>query len=727
MKTDLQLSHLTVAPGLTGRVTIDVTNNADVIDGITAIIDGINPDWIRLEQPLISLFPESSGQLELAFDIPTSCPAGDYLVIVRIVSTIEIERQTVHDFWLTVSPTPALGITLNPRIVTGGKSVTFTAVVANLGNTTSDVMVEALEPTREVDCTVEPNNLVLPQGQEAPVEIVLRGKRAWFGDPVSRTVVVTARVGDVEVEQRATFRQRPRIPRGLLTALTLASIVLLWAFIFLFVITELRRSEPPAKAVSTDRLNGAENIPLLRIAATVEGTVTASTTGAGVPRITVEALRVTAGGALRPVGSVATGDDGTYSLQSLIPGTYKIRFSAAGYETVWYPAGGDAATAEEVRLDPRDVLNDLDVELVGALGQLFGQIAVPPDAEGVPLTVTATQVVERRDGSTGGAAAIPPVVTTDGNIALSGLPTPATYLITVTGDGFQTQQFEQTLTGGQETVMNTVQIAAANGSISGTVRDGNMQPIGGVAITARSGDLELKSVTPTTGNVGQFQIIGLPTPQTYSITFEFPGYTSSTIALSLEAGQTPSGIDVQLFGGNGSVTGVAVGQDGSAIGGAIVTVLGEGLESTTTTLTTGGIGGGPGSFTVTNLPVPGNYSVSITGPGFQTETLNAFFFGGAEQSFGQVVLLPATSTLRGTVSANGGGGLGEVKVTLSDGTLRTRVTTSASNPAGTFSFAGTPPGAYTLMFEKSGVATKVVSVRIEAGVDATVSTSLAPS
>jgi len=726
MKTDLQLSHLTVAPGLTGRVTIDVTNNADVIDGITAIIDGINPDWIRLEQPLISLFPESSGQLELAFDIPTSCPAGDYLVIVRIVSTIEIERQTVHDFWLTVSPAPALGVTLNPRIVTGGKSVTFTAVVANLGNTTSDVMVEALEPTREVDCTVEPSNLVLPQGQEAPVEIVLRGKRAWFGDPVSRTVVVTARVGDVEVEQRATFRQRPRIPRGLLTALTLASIVLLWAFIFLFVITELRRSEPPAKAVSTDRLNGADNIPLLRIAATVEGTVTASTTGAGVPRITVEALRVTAGGALRPVGSVATGDDGTYSLQSLIPGTYKIRFSAAGYETVWYPAGGEA-TAEEVRLDPRDVLDDLNVELVGALGQLFGQIAVPPDAEGVPLTVTATQVVERRDGSTGGAAAIPPVVTTDGNIALSGLPTPATYLITVTGDGFQTQQFEQTLTGGQATVMNTVQITAANGSISGTVRDGNMQPIGGVAITARSGDLELKSVTPTTGNVGQFQIIGLPTPQTYSITFEFPGYTSSTIALSLGAGQTPSGIDVQLFGGNGSVTGVAVGQDGSAIGGAIVTVLGEGLESTTTTLTTGGIGGGPGSFTVTNLPVPGNYSVSITGPGFQTETLNAFFFGGAEQSFGQVVLLPATAALRGTVSANGGGGLGEVKVTLSDGTLRTRVTTSASNPAGTFSFAGTPPGAYTLMFEKSGVATKVVSVRIEAGVDATVSTSLAPS
>ena len=66
-----------------------------------------------------------------------------------------------------------------------------------------------------------------------------------------------------------------------------------------------------------------------------------------------------------------------------------------------------------------------------------------------------------------------------------------------------------------------------------------------MAITARSGDLVIRSVTPTTGNVGQFQIIGLPTPQTYSITFEFPGYTSSTIALSLEAGQNRTGVDVR--------------------------------------------------------------------------------------------------------------------------------------------------------------------------------------
>ena len=137
----------------------------------------------------------------------------------------------------------------------------------------------------------------------------------------------------------------------------------------------------------------------------------------------------------------------------------------------------------------------------------------------------------------------------------------------------------------------------------------------------------------------------------------------------------------------------------------------------------GGLGGGPGSFTVTDLPVPGNYTVSITAPGFQTETLSAFFFGGAEQNVGQVVLLPDTSVVRGTVSA-GGVGLGEATITLSDGTARTRTTRSASNPAGSYSFAGIAPGSYTVHFEKFGFATKVVSLRVDAGVDATVDTSL---
>lgn len=717
MKTDLQLSHLQVAPGQTGRVSIDVTNNADVIDGVTAIVDGINPDWIRLERPLISLFPEATEQLELVLDIPSTCPAGDYLVIVRIVSTIDADRQSVHDFWLTVTPVHGLSLDVVPRIVTGGSSATMAVTVLNTGNTSSNVLIDAAEPTREIDCLAEPNSLLIPQDHEAAVDINLRGKRPWFGDPVSRSITITARVDDLVVEEIGTFRQKAKIPRGLLTALILAGIILLWALIFLFVISELRRTEPPAKAVGTEFMTGPDNIPLAAVAATTEGTVTAATTGDGIPRITVEAMRVTSTGELESRGSAATDDDGNFSLKSLIPGTYKIRYSADGYQTLWYAGGGDASTADPIELEPLEVRDDLDVVLTGNTGQLLGQIAVPPDAVGVPLTVTATLI--DADGTAGATVAIPPITTTDGTIDMSGLPTPGTYLITVSGPGFQTQQFEQTLSGGEATVMNTVQMSAATGEISGTVRDGNGQPLGGVAVTARSGDIVVKSVTPTSGNVGQFQIVGLATPQTYSLTFNLPNYTGSTIALSLGAGQTRTGLSVTLFGGSGSVTGLAVGSNGQPVGGANVTVLGDGVDSRTTTLTAGN----PGAFAVTDLPVPGTYTISIEAPGFQTETFNASFLGGGTQDLGRITLLSSTATVSGTVSGPGGG-VGGVKVSLSDGTARVRVTTSATNPAGSFAFTSTPPGAYTLTFEKSGLATKVVLIEVTAGVDSTQNVSL---
>lgn len=718
MKTDLALSHLEIVPGHSGRIAIDVSNDAEVIDGVTAIVDGINPDWIRLERPLLSLFPASTDVLELVLDIPATCPAGDYLVIVRVVSTIDADRQTVHDFWLTVTAVPGLEVRLTPSIVNGGAKASFEATVTNTGNTSAAVTIDALEPTREIDCVAEPSSIVIPQDTSATVDIELRGSRPWFGDPVTRSILVSARVDDLVVETPATFKQRPKIARGLLTALILAGIILLWALIFWFVIRGLTTGDDPAKAVGTSFLEGPENIPLARVAATLEGTVTASTTGAGVPRITVEALRIDNEGVLQPVASAATDDDGIYSLKSLIPGNYKVRFSSNGFETVWFEQTGDAATAAEVRLDPRDTRGDVDAVITGELGVLLGQIALPPDGLDGPLTVVAEQIVEQGEAG----VVLPPIETTDGNIRIDDVPTPGTYLVTVTGDGFETQQFRQTISGGAITVMNTVQLAAATGTISGVVRDAGGTALGGVAVTVRSGEFVARSITPTTGNTGEFQIVGLQTPQTYSLTFELPNYTSTTESLSLLAGRSSPPLNVTLIGGSGTVTGRAVGSNGSPIGGATVVVLGDGVQSETTTLTTGGPGGGEGSFTVTGLPVPGSYTVSIESSRTQTETLGVGFLAGGTQDVGTVTLLATTSIVGGTVSS-GGTGLGEVEVTLSDGD-RPRTTTSATNPPGTYSFADVAAGSYTLTFRRVGYATKVVAVNVVAGVDATQNTSL---
>lgn len=715
MKTDLALSHLAVAPGTAGRVQIEVTNTSDVIDGVTAIVDGINPDWVRLERPVVSLFPDSSDQIGLVLDIPADCPAGDYLVIVRIVSTIDIERETAHDFWLTVHPLPGLDLDLRPAIVTGGSEAAIEATIHNTGNSTIEVSVVAIEPTREVDCTVDPATFTIPQGDEAMIDVIMRGPRPWFGEPQIRSIQITATTGDVVVEKMGTFRQKARIPRGLITALILASIVLLWALIFLFVVSELRRGDPPAKVVGADFVTGPENIPLTAIAATVEGKVTASTTGAGVPRITVEALRVTADGSLRPVGSAATDDDGMYSLKSLIPGKYLLRFSADGYSEIWYPSSPSQTGAESVALDPRTVSSGIDVVLTGATGRLLGNITPPPGAPDVPLTVTATLVdgVSNPDDPDALPFSVT-IETANGEIDLGGLPTPGTYQVTVTGDGFQTQQFEQTLDGGQASVINTVGIIAANGSITGIVQDRNGTRLGGVFVTARSGDTEFNTITPTAGNVGQFTLSRLVTPETYVLTFAQPGASSTTAALSLSAGENRSGVIAELVSGNGTVTGTIVSATGDALGGITVTVLGDGFTSETSTLTTSGTAGGPGSFTVSGIPVPGNYTVSVSSPTLLTETLGVNLQAAGEQSVGTVTMLAVNGVVRGTVSGPSGG-LGGATVVLSDGTQRTRTTTSATNPAGAYAFADTPAGSYTVTVSANGVATKVVLVSVDAG------------
>ena len=69
--------------------------------------------------------------------------------------------------------------------------------------------------------------------------------------------------------------------------------------------------------------------------------MTARSTGEGVARVTVEALRGSRTANRRRAGSAATADDGTYTVAALLPGTYKLRFTAEGYDEVWYPDGAE--------------------------------------------------------------------------------------------------------------------------------------------------------------------------------------------------------------------------------------------------------------------------------------------------------------------------------------------------------------------------------------------------
>jgi hypothetical protein len=302
---------------------------------------------------------------------------------------------------------------------------------------------------------------------------------------------------------------------------------------------------------------------------------------------------------------------------------------------------------------------------------------------------------------------------TTGPVEFTGLPTPATYRVRTEAPGFAPEEFEQSIGGGATDVLNTIRPAAATGSITGTVRSSDGAPIGNVDVLVTSGDLERKATTPTIGDVGTFRIDGLPTPRTYVLTFSLDGFSGQTIALDLLAGENRTGVDALLVGGTGTITGTVTDTRGQPLGGVKVTVTRGDFIADTATLTTAGPGAGVGSYSVTDLPTPGNFAVTFSLPDYVDETRMVGFLVPTTQSDISVAMRRADATITGTVTGPVGPLVGAT-VELTDGRTN-RTTSTASVPAGGYTFTGVAPGSYSLVVTSPGGTTRVVLVRVVAG------------
>lgn len=708
MRATLLAPSVRIHPGTTALLDIEVTNNEDVIDGISARVIGLDPAWVPLVQPVVTLFPDTTGTLTIRFELPTSCAAGESMITVHVYSTIDPERFDDHAVLLHVEPVEDASLELRPSVVEGGSRAEFNTVVTNTGNVATEFTVTAVEPTRALECAMSAPTLLVPAGESRELVLRAHGRRPFVGQIVSRNIEVVATSTELELKTTARFAQKPRIPRGAITAFILLAIVLLWAIIFLFVVQYMQSKDAATKAVPATWEKGTREVRVVDVVSTVSGRVVAASTGEGQPGITVEALR-NKGGTFTPMGSAATGDDGSFALAGLLPGTYKIRYSAEGFATAWY-GGADEAGAEQLTVVPVTPIALKDAVLTGLGGTIKGQIAAPPGGVVGPATVTITLIPDRDDQPP--LIVPPPVVDpVTGEFSAPDLQTPATYEVRIEREGFAPIVTRVDVRGGPPTLLDTANLTAASGSISGRVVDGGGNGLGNVKVVVRSGSIERSILTPTTGDTGSFTLDALPTPRTYVITFTLNGYSSETMAVDLAGGEPKQlANNVTLIGGAGTVTGIARDAAGNPLGGVKVVVAKGAVTAETATLTTGTGPTGQGSYSVSGLPIPGPYTVTFSLAGFQSETkLVGLPVATDTPAVVDVQLSRSTSTVDGTVfvtSSTPNRNVG-LTVELSDGgTARTTVTTS--NPAGGYSFADVPNGSYTLTVVDTGVVPRSV-------------------
>ncbi|MCW2657005.1 MAG: hypothetical protein JWR06_1198, partial [Jatrophihabitans sp.] len=259
--TDSRL--LEVDPGSTTAVVVDVVNTALVIDGITARVIGLADEFVTARPALLPLFPESSGQVTLSLAVPTSHPAGRHPLTVELVSHGAGLPSQFLDLDLDVSARPGLRLAAAPRVIRARRSGRFVLELTNEGNVPLDVNLRAIDAERSTTAEFLPPALRIEAGAVAPVLLNVRGPRMITGGEVDRTVIVQAEAARIDpdgggqialedlpgnLETTVRLRQRPLISRGMLTALILASIIALWAGVFLFGLTKVFSGDPMTKA-----------------------------------------------------------------------------------------------------------------------------------------------------------------------------------------------------------------------------------------------------------------------------------------------------------------------------------------------------------------------------------------------------------------------------------------------------------------------------------------------
>lgn len=718
MRADLITGVVPVKRGQPVEVELEVVNTTSVIDHITCLLPEQSGWQIEQYPSEMTLFPGERAAVSMVIHVPETESAGEHEIVLRAQG--EASGQSAdQSVTFNIEPVTKPLMKVTPFIVTSGRKANFTIEAFNDGNTPITLVLHATDADSRAKVTIEPPTLTLEPGVRGSAQLTVRHRRPLTGSIETLDIQVAAECLPESISHDVIFRQKPIFPAGFITALTLAFIIALWAFAIMFGVRAALTSEAPKKTVPVSFAAGADPASLdpAVVGGDVAGTVTAETTGLPLPRITVELFN----GKGERIGAGATKEDGTFALPAVLPGSYTVRYRAEGFAERWYPAATDRSGATPIRVIAATPLSDIEGSIIGLPGSLEGSV-LAGDGPGTPIEITATPV-DLLPGAEPISIA-PQRITAGGTFRFTGLPTPATYRLRMVGAGFQPQEVQQFVPGGGNVVLNTLRLSAGDGSFSGLVVDPNGAPIGEVKVSTIVGDAPIETVTPTAGGIGQFTLAGLKSPSSYVVKFERAGFSTEVVAVRLAPGERRGGVAVVLSPAGGTVTGTVRTADGTSLGDAEIVVVGAETATTARSFTSGLIGG----YRLSDLKLPGTYTLLVSKSGFRSEVVRVSLSQDAPTSIADVTLTPSLGSVSGTIKDGNGTPLGGASIEVNDGaTIRT--TTSASAPAdkvGTFEVVDLPPGTYTVTASSRscGCSPIVVLVEVGAGDAATANATL---
>ena len=143
-----------------------------------------------------------------------------------------------------------------------------------------------------------------------------------------------------------------------------------------------------------------------------------------------------------------------------------------------------------------------------------------------------------------------------GQFVLGDLPTPATYVLTVSGPGYGETTVVVDLGPGELRTDLAVSLASGTGMLTGQLVDASGAGIGGAMVTVGGMTNPPTTSTLTDGTVGAFTVSGLPAGGALTLTFTHAGFAETTVPV--QPGTTP--VTVTMSASQGQITGQITGE-----------------------------------------------------------------------------------------------------------------------------------------------------------------------
>lgn len=442
--------------------------------------------------------------------------------------------------------------------------------------------------------------------------------------------------------------------------------------------------------------NETETVPFILQPnpATIRGIVT-DLNGDPIPGVLVEVLNeagiVTA--------NTTTNGAGQYTVDQLAFGTYRVRFSEPDFQT----------QILGVTLSPGEI-ETLNAALTPDPGRLTG--TVTDSGTGRPLVGTSVRVVNSAGISVAAVMTGP-----DGSFDINSLA-PGAYTVTVSADGFGSQNIGAEIAPGETTVLNS-SLSRLAGTLTGVVTNTGGTPVRGALIEVYSNNVLTASAI--TDDNGSYTISNL-SPGSYTVVSSAAGFSTDTTGAVIENNRITTVIST-LQPNPGTLTGRVTTNSGLPIPGAALTVR----ESNSDVVVSRTVTDDNGNYVVSNLQ-PGNYAVTAAADDFQLENSGVIINSG-QVSTVNFSLSPNPATITGTIinEATGEPIVGaaiEVRILDLNGN---QIAATFSDTNGTYTIQNLAPGTYTVVVSAPDFQTNSASVTLTAGETENVSIGLRPS